>query len=325
MLAARMTIPLRATVDDLRAAYRLLLGRDPDPGGWADWTRLVTDGVSVPAMVERFMASEEFRAGALAARSGAPRSVTRDGFTIFVDDDDASIGAVIANGIDYEPHVVRALREHLGPGRVMLDVGANVGYHTLTAAVAVGETGRVVAVEANPHNCALLARSVQASGVADRVEILPFAAGDAPGNLLLDAGAGSSNGRVERLGASGAGAGAGDMLVRAVALDDHLRDLHALHVVKIDIEGAELMALEGLDRTVSRLRPPIVFEYTPRLLEAAGATSSAILDWLGARGYTLTVLHPDSRREPAADLAAVEFIRERAAADHLDILASPAM
>src|ERR1035437_10859205 len=51
---------------------------------------------------------------------------------------------------EFEPQCVELMKKHIGPGSIVLDVGANIGLYTLEAAKAVGATGRVIAIEASP-------------------------------------------------------------------------------------------------------------------------------------------------------------------------------
>jgi len=60
----------------------------------------------------------------------------------------------------WEPAITQVVRQALKPGDVFLDVGANVGYYTLLASRLVGDTGRVIAVDASPSVYEILSRNV---------------------------------------------------------------------------------------------------------------------------------------------------------------------
>ena len=65
--------------------------------------------------------------------------------------------------------------------------------------------------------------------------------------------------------------------VQSVVLDDRLRELSRLDLIKLDIEGYELVALRGLERSVARHRPTLVVEFNPRCLERQGHEPADLL------------------------------------------------
>ena len=78
---------------------------------------------------------------------------------------------------------------YLRPGDSVIDCGAHVGLFSLLASQAVGEYGRVIALEPNPATAELLRKNVDALGVRN-VEVVEAAAASKPGSLTLHAGAG---------------------------------------------------------------------------------------------------------------------------------------
>lgn len=76
---------------------------------------------------------------------------------------------------EFEPHIRTLIRRYLRPGMVAVDVGANIGLHTLQMARAVGPQGRVYAVEPAPDNLKYLKRNIALNRLS-QVEVLPWAA-----------------------------------------------------------------------------------------------------------------------------------------------------
>ncbi len=68
-------------------------------------------------------------------------------FGIYVDHEDTLIGAGVVKFGAYEPHLGKLITRLLKPGDAFLDLGSNIGYHTLTAAKRVGSRGRCIAVD----------------------------------------------------------------------------------------------------------------------------------------------------------------------------------
>ena len=125
-----------ATADDVRAAYRLILGRDPDPAGLADHISLVAEGtVTTPQLVAMFMGSPEY-----AAKYEC--KVDIGGAVLVVDAAEPEFGQHIARDATWEPHIVAIIRNNLHPGHVFVDIGANVGVMSLYALSPSVRTGR---------------------------------------------------------------------------------------------------------------------------------------------------------------------------------------
>ena len=182
------------------------------------------------------------------------------GCALTLDRADASVSAQIADGA-YEPHVAATLDRLLRPGAVFVDVGANVGYHTVRAAQAVGR-GRVLAVEANPENARLIVHTVEANGL-DNVEVLPFALAGHLGHVTFGSHIGSNGGFLASDAAT-ASSGRGT-LVPTIAMDS--LGLERVDVVKIDVEGAEALVIDGSVEVIARHRPTFVMEFSVEMTQ----------------------------------------------------------
>lgn len=312
----------RADVDDVRYAYRLLLGRPPDPLGLETYTNFVRDQVLTPfELAERFLGSNEFRSryntGLLEIDLGS--------HVLMVRADDVDVGRAVANTRQWEPHVVAALQKYLQPGGRFLDVGANIGYFTAWAADRVGSAGRVVAVEPMDKNLQLIYATVARNGFT-QVRVEPFAASDAVGVVCMGTHSGTSNGEILHE----SDRGEQPLYAQTRCLDDQLAGEARFDVVKFDIEGHELHAWRGFSRTLARERPIVLTEFHPHSLrrnakiepEAYGAV---LLDY-----GNVTVLHFDGKRSPCRDLDALMRVwaDENTALGtdggaHLDLLVEP--
>lgn len=312
-----------ATEKDLYYCYRLILQREPDPAGWASWVqRIHTDRLDLQVLTDSFLSSPEFREREAALDQ--PQLVELEGFRIYVRLNDFFFGAAIARDRYYEPHVTRALQHYLRPGIVFLDIGANLGYFTLMAATTVGPMGRVIAFEPNPRNRELLTRSLAANDLTN-VELYPFAVSDRREVVRLATGVHDSNGRVVAAGEGGAPTGSDPWLIEAVPLDALLGDLPRLDLIKMDIEGAEPKALQGMASLLRRHRPVIVTEFNPICLDlTSGMGAGDFLDLLVRLDYDLALV-PTNLTDPFQPVAPEAILAhyEQTGRSILELVATP--
>ncbi len=140
------------------------------------------------------------------------------------------------------------------PGDVAIDVGANIGTHTVFLARAVGDSGVVHAIEPQPLLHQLLRGNVDLNGL-DNVMCIHAAAGAAPGRVtvpVLDPATRQNFGAL-RLGNQGRGEP-----VDVVHLDD--LSLGRCNLIKIDVEGAEVDVLAGARNLIAAHRPALFVE-----------------------------------------------------------------
>lgn len=146
---------------------------------------------------------------------------------------------------DFEADVTGLITDLLKPGQVMLDVGANFGYFSLLAARKVGPTGRVYSFEPDPRNIARFAANIERNHFSN-ITLVPKAVFNQPGTIQLN----MASDQEDNLGSSSiidAGKGRTVIDVETLTLDDFLpaQNIPQVHLLKMDIEGAELGALQG--------------------------------------------------------------------------------
>jgi len=313
-----------ASVADLMACYRLLLGRPPDSGGLDHFRpRLGPGGLSVHDLVQEFLGSVEFAHthsnDRKVASPATERVTTCEGFRIHVDPTDYAVGHTIARTGIYEPEVSATLRQVLDEGETFVDVGANIGWFSLLGASLVGPTGRVVAIEPNPINVALARRSAQENGF-DNIEVLAVALAQEPGAVALETD--GSNGRVIPIEGPPAGPVVASFVVAAYPLDKLLTDagIGRVDVMKIDVEGAEPLALGGASGTIARDRPVLISEFFPLALDSSPwGSARGYLHMLRELGYRLSVIGTDGDQDDATIMS----LAAEPGKDHVDLLARP--
>jgi FkbM family methyltransferase len=219
--------------------------------------------------------------------------------TLWFDGEDRKLTPWIRRHATWEADVVRLLERMLRPGATFVDVGANVGFHSVVAARLVGPDGRVFSIEPDPFSLALLRANLWRHRCSNAT-VLPVAAAAGPGRVRLapDAEGRSGSSLVP----------AGGIEVEAARLDDLLGGT-VVDVLKVDVEGAEPLVVRGAQDTIAR---------SPRLLAIVelrhgrhldGSDAPDVLASYVRQGFELGLLRPSGETTSAGVdevLAAVE-------------------
>jgi FkbM family methyltransferase len=175
------------------------------------------------------------------------------------------------------------------PGHTVYDLGANVGFYTLLASVLVGQPGHVYAFEPLQRNIEYLRKHLALNAI-ENCSIVEAAVTSCEGYSPFDFSTAHTNAHLSQTGQN---------TVRTVTLDSLVRRGEILppNVMKIDIEGAELGALEGSRRTIAEHRP-VLF-----LATHGHEVHNACLQLLLKQNYDLESLTSDPIESTAELLA----------------------
>lgn len=207
---------------------------------------------------------------------------------------DAYIGVSLAHYGEYSHLEFDLLRQLVRPGDTIVEVGANIGAHTIPLARLAGPEGRVLALEPQRIIFQILCANLVLNGVLN-VEALPLALGDAAGLLHvppLDYAAHGNFGGVSLHGEAGE-----PVAVRT--LDSF--DLPALRLLKIDVEGMEGPVIAGAAAAIRRHRPILYVENDRQ------DRSPALIRQIRALGYRQfwhlpPLFNPDNQRQVAENV-----------------------
>jgi len=172
----------------------------------------------------------------------------------------------------YEQKELNQLVDFFPEGGVFVDIGANVGNHSLFAATFL-KPSKVIPFEPNPKAYELLIQNVLVNGLIDVFDLSKLGVG------VSDAKSGgfAMEKRERNLGGAKMLPGEGDLEVYPA--DDLLAD-ETPAMIKIDVEGMEMQVLAGLEGTLARCRPMI-------LAEIDNTNEEAFRAWADAHGYAI--------------------------------------
>ena len=231
---------------------------------------------------------------------GRAVALTHRGDKIFLDTRDLGLTPHIATHGIWEADVEAVLGRLLRPGHLVAEVGANMGYHTLAMAEAVGPSGHIDSFEANPAVLPLLRATLAVNGLDGVVTLHPAAALDSPGEVEFSSDPdhiGSGHVALEGEAANYSR----QVRVPSVTLDAVLAGIPALDLLRMDAEGSEPQVLRGAAALLNRsptLR--IVTEWSAPMM-AVRCDLPALVAWLRDElGFQFWKLGQSAVLEPVA-------------------------
>jgi len=238
-----------------------------------------------------------------------PRVMWAQGQVFYVQSIDRLMAVLLHRFSLFERHELDMVRAMVKPGMVCLDIGANMGIYTFLLAELVGEDGRVHAYEPAPENALLLGMAVKANH-AGNVVVEQKAVADTDGTIALHL-------CEEHTGDHSIFArndSRKTVDVQKVAIDEEIKrntprhkvwaksratasaqrqqaSAHAsgrVDFIKMDIQGAEGLALQGMRETCKRNNDLVLLmEFSPKLLRACGTDPASVLMRLEQQGMRL--------------------------------------
>ncbi len=198
-----------------------------------------------------------------------------------------------------EPETARFMLRFLRPGMVFFDVGAHIGEYTLLASRRVGPSGEVHAFEPQPSTFALLGNNVEVNDLRN-ARLNPCVLSDRDGEVDFAVRSEPSLSSILRKVEAPLDEDVlGRMKVPSRTLDSYCLECRRWpDLVKIDVEGAELLVLRGAEALLAAppgRAPCLVFEYDEHNYSRFGYEFRDIVNVLGRAGYRIFRLDPQGR------------------------------
>lgn len=191
----------------------------------------------------------------------------------------------------FRPEIARLLNRMLRPGQVAIDIGANIGMHSVVMANRVGPTGQVHSFEPDPHPLGRLRANLALNGfdwaqthalaVSDKTEKRTFYLHDESIGNFANASLNPAN----------VGRDTPRMEMDVVAIDDFMAR-HAvprLDAIKVLAQGEEFNVFKGAEQSFKRFRPKVFFLYEPSYWARQGLKLLDAKQFFASLGYTSTL------------------------------------
>ena len=244
--------------------------------------------------------------------SHRPKRVSLTGHTLYLDPHDAL--NLSWNGGVYEPFETKIMLESLRNGDVVIDLGAFIGYYTILFADKVGAEGKVFAFEAAPDNFALLSRNVKEY---NQEQGFPYKAYAHPHLEIYDSNIHieqcavtnehdssinvfecETNSGMNRIYPSKYCNSQKNRSVRTIKLDKYFSGNAKIDLIKMDLEGSELGALEGMTDLLheNKKNIKIFLEFCPASIEEYGRQPKDVFEYLYSHGMNIYHLDRKSKQ-----------------------------
>ena len=225
---------------------------------------------------------------------------------------DNGIGTCLFFQGEYALGRVSEIRKAVKEGDTVIDIGANIGYFTVLMADLVGPKGKVYAFEPDPRNSHLLQRTVERNGWT-HVIVEQKAVSNKAGEFIL------YQTRSCAANTLTPGEHISEVNVSVVTIDDFLSDEHHIDFVKMDMDGSEPLAIQGMAQLIRRSpNLQVLAEYEPSNLKRYLNNPLDFITIAEQHGLRLTVIFDtDNGRLPNLDL---EPLKHLADGENLELL-----
>jgi len=208
------------------------------------------------------------------------------GFKCYVRSQDPGISRELAVYHTHEPSATQLFKKYIQEGMYEIDIGSNLGYYALLASKCTGPRGKVIAIEPEPNNFDLLKINVETNRI-ENVTVLPYAIGDENGtSKFFVTEASNTNSLLQ----PALGNVMASIHVQVRKLDTLYEELNIprIDLVRMDIEGGEIIAIKGMSRVLKQYKPMLLIELH---CDTAGVDNiKKLLKSLVSYGYTAQYL-----------------------------------
>lgn len=213
-----------------------------------------------------------------------------------------------------EKLTTQLFKQVIREGDTVVDVGANIGYFTLLAARLAGSKGKVYSFEPEPNNYSMVLKNV-ALNRCENVVAVQNAVSNENGTVKLylsktDIGAHTLREDHDHPQFDG-GQGGDYVEVEATTLDEFFKDKkHKVNVIKMDMEGAEMMALQGMSSLIRDNKDLKMFiEFYPAAIREMGSSPEEFIRML-LDDYGFSILAIDELRRPTDQRVKINKVEE---------------
>ena len=262
--------------------YNDILKREPDKEGFHHFSKkIMSKEITFNDLKIILENSEEFKILKDMEKIDQIPLETIDGLTMYLNPTDRNVSYLIFTNKEHEPFETLILKYFLKENSIYVDIGANVGYYTLLAA-SIAKKGQVFSFEPYNLNFELLEKNIVANNLVN-VQTFQYVVSNE--NTFIDvflSGANKGNIRLFKDDLEGyMEEHQSNKLVKSVTLDTLLDGSINPDIIKMDIQGGEMFALEGMKKIIQNTNELVLFtEFWPEAITLNNISPSDFLQSL---------------------------------------------
>jgi FkbM family methyltransferase len=230
------------------------------------------------------------------SENGVCFTAGKDDFVVYAPSDEPRVAPIeILNFGSYEPHETKVMNRLMSGSRQILDIGANIGWHSIRFAIRE-PMANVHAFEPIPKNFAFLSRNIAANGLGQRVRTYNYGLSEKTGAVdFYLAPARCTNASLRNLAQD---ANAHSIRGLTLKLDDWCENYQVRpDFIKCDVEGAEFLVFKGAENCLSTFKPVLFTELLRKWSAPFGYHPNDVLSFFQNLGYCCYAVGNDGLQE----------------------------
>lgn len=268
--------------------YLRYLNRQPDQSGLDHYySEIKKNQLTLDDLPRIFTSSEEYK---INQRLNHACIYTIYGTKMYLDPNDAILSKDLNSNLIWEKEESEFFRNNIKEGMNVLDIGANIGYFSLLFSKWVGEKGKVFSFEPDPFNFNLLSKNIHANRAGNIFSFQKAISNHNGSVSLFLSEKNKGDHRIFDFHVFEDDNNRKSVNVECAKLDSILPADEKIDFIKMDVQGAEYLALEGMSDTIAR-NPNIqlLTEFWPYAIEESGHSPKEFIEKLRQFGFEIFV------------------------------------
>jgi FkbM family methyltransferase len=275
---------------EIESQFQNILNRKPSQKDLEYYIELLENGrvhlSEIPALIK---SSEEYETLKNFEETGEGPIKTQDGVIMYLNPKDHVLSRFLAYHKIWEPFQTLVMKKFFKENTRLIDIGANIGYYSLLCATHC-KNGSVVAFEPEPTNFKIFEKNIAINNL-NNIKPYRLAVSNSTGqtNLYLDNLANAGDHRLFSNDLLTTPENRQHISITSVTLDYFLKENNLEpDIIKMDIQGSEMLAFEGMKKTLASSKQMILFtEFWPQGISATGKSPIDLLSNLKNIGFEI--------------------------------------
>lgn len=287
-------------VEEISKYYIRYLKRQPDEQGIKYYLAEIKNGrITIDDLVNIFKNSPEYK-GLQLLNHGC--IYTKYGTKMYLDKNDSVVSKTLAINKIWEEDESKLISNIISEGMQIVDVGAQIGYYTLLFSRWVGDVGKVFCFEPDPENYRLLLKNIAANQVRNTVPIQKAVSNHNGKTTLFQSSDNKGDHRINDFYVFDGDDQRKKIEIECVTLDSIFTKEQIIDFVKMDIQGAEMLAIDGMAEILRRnSNMSLLIEFWPFAIEKSGFSPREFIERILQFGFRIFSLEKGKKELFSSD------------------------